>query len=85
MEKNSILIVDDDRDIIRFINVNLMQEGFTVFSADNGEEALEILNNNNIQLAILDVMMPQMEGLPLYFRTEKGAVMPERGEYIKWN
>ena len=44
MEKNSILIVDDDQDIVRFMNVNLMQEGFKVFSAHNGEEALEIIN-----------------------------------------
>ncbi|WP_033703680.1 response regulator, partial [Bacillus thuringiensis] len=51
MEKNSILIVDDDKDIIQFINVNLKQEGFKVFSAHNGEEALEIINNNSIQLA----------------------------------
>ncbi|MGR3777842.1 response regulator transcription factor [Bacillus paramycoides] len=76
MEKNSILIVDDDRDIIRFINVNLMQEGFTVFSADNGEEALEILNNNNIQLAILDVMMPQMDGIELCRRIRETHSIP---------
>lgn len=48
MEKHSILIVDDDRDIIRFVNENLKQEGFSVFSADNGEEALEVLNNNDV-------------------------------------
>ena len=65
MEKNSILIVDDDQDIVRFMNVNLMQEGFKVFSAHNGEEALEIINKNNIQLAILDIMMPQMDGIEL--------------------
>lgn len=76
MEKNSILIVDDDRDIIRFINVNLKQEGFTVFSADNGEEALEILNNNNIQLAILDVMMPQMDGIELCRRIRETHSIP---------
>ncbi|MCC2463583.1 DNA-binding response regulator, partial [Bacillus mobilis] len=46
MEKNSILIVDDDQDIVRFVNANLMQEGFKVFSAHNGEEALKIINNN---------------------------------------
>ncbi|MFJ8413625.1 response regulator transcription factor [Bacillus paramycoides] len=76
MEKNSILIVDDDRDIIRFINVNLKKEGFTVFSADNGEEALEILNNNNIQLAILDVMMPQMDGIELCRRIRETHSIP---------
>lgn len=76
MEKNSILVVDDDRDIIRFINVNLEQEGFTVFSADNGEEALEVLNNNDVQLAILDVMMPQMDGIELCRRIREKYSLP---------
>ena len=76
MEKNSILIVDDDRDIIRFVTGNLKQEGFSVFSADNGEEALEVLNNNNVQLAILDVMMPQMDGIELCRRIREKYSLP---------
>lgn len=76
MEKNSILIVDDDRDIIRFVNENLKQEGFTVFSADNGEEALEVLNNNDVQFAILDVMMPQMDGIELCRRIREKYSLP---------
>ncbi|MDR4901257.1 response regulator transcription factor [Bacillus mycoides] len=76
MEKNSILIVDDDRDIIRFVNENLKQEGFSVFSADNGEEALELLNNNDVQLAILDVMMPQMDGIELCRRIREKYSLP---------
>lgn len=76
MEKYSILIVDDDRDIIRFVNENLKQEGFSVFSADNGEEALEVLNNNDVQLAILDVMMPQMDGIELCRRIREKYSLP---------
>ncbi|MBK5487357.1 response regulator transcription factor [Bacillus sp. TH17] len=76
MAKNSILIVDDDRDIIRFVNENLKQEGFSVFSADNGEEALEVLNNNDVQLAILDVMMPQMDGIELCRRIREKYSLP---------
>ncbi|KZD43632.1 DNA-binding response regulator [Bacillus cereus] len=76
MEKNSILIVDDDRDIVRFVNENLKQEGFSVFSADNGEEALEVLNNNDVQLAILDVMMPQMDGIELCRRIREKYSLP---------
>lgn len=76
MEKNSILIVDDDQDIVRFMNVNLMQEGFKVFSAHNGEEALEIINNNSIQLAILDIMMPQMDGIELCRRIREKHSLP---------
>ena len=74
--KNSILIVDDDKDIIQFINVNLKQEGFKVFSAHNGEEALEIINNNSIQLAILDIMMPQMDGIELCRRIREKHSLP---------
>lgn len=76
MEKNSILIVDDDKDIVRFVHVNLMQEGFKVFSAHNGEEALEIINNNSIQLAILDIMMPQMDGIELCRRIREKHSLP---------
>ncbi|WP_088265761.1 response regulator transcription factor [Bacillus mycoides] len=76
MEKYSILIVDDDRDIIRFVNENLKQEGFSVFSADNGDEALEVLNNNDVQLAILDVMMPQMDGIELCRRIREKYSLP---------
>lgn len=74
MEKNSILIVDDDQDIVRFVNANLMQEGFKVFSAHNGEEALKIINNNSIQLAILDIMMPHMDGIELCRRIRENIV-----------
>ncbi|PGM97898.1 response regulator transcription factor [Bacillus cereus] len=76
MEKNSILIVDDDQDIIQFINVNLIREGFNVFTAENGKEALEIINNNSIQLAILDIMMPQMDGIELCRRIREKHSLP---------
>lgn len=76
MEKNSILIVDDDQDIVRFVNANLMQEGFKVFSAHNGEEALKIINNNSIQLAILDIMMPHMDGIELCRRIREKHSLP---------
>ena len=76
MEKNSILIVDDDQDIVRFVNANLMQEGFKVLSAHNGEEALKIINNNSIQLAILDIMMPHMDGIELCRRIREKHSLP---------
>ena len=76
MEKNSILIVDDDQDIVRFVNANLMQEGFKVLSAHNGEEAIEIINNSSIQLAILDIMMPQMDGIELCRRIREKHSLP---------
>ncbi|PFL58780.1 response regulator transcription factor [Bacillus anthracis] len=76
METYSILIVDDNKDIVRFVHVNLMQEGFKVFSAYNGEEALEIINNNRIQLAILDIMMPKRNGLEVCQEVRENNTVP---------
>ncbi|KFN01068.1 response regulator [Bacillus clarus] len=56
--QQSILIVDDDRDIVQLIKHNLEQEGFKVFRAYHGDTALDIVNKNEVQLAILDIMMP---------------------------
>lgn len=58
----SILIVEDDTNIQDIIAFNLERDGFKVFTADNGIEALEILNEEPIDLILMDVMMPKMDG-----------------------
>lgn len=58
-----ILLVDDDEDILEFIGYNLNKEGYQVFSASNGNEALEIAKREIPDLIILDVMMPGMDGV----------------------
>ena len=55
--KPKILLVDDEKDIVEFLQYNLTQEGFKVITAYNGKEALEKMNVNP-DLVILDVMMP---------------------------
>lgn len=62
MKKQSILIVDDDQDIVQFIKLHLTQEGYEVFTAYDGVEALEIMDIEHIQLVILDIMMPVIDG-----------------------
>jgi DNA-binding response OmpR family regulator len=62
VRKNTILIVDDESQIIRFIEMNLEGEGFRVVSAANGYEALEKVTRELPDLVILDVMMPDMDG-----------------------
>ena len=60
---HSILIVDDEPDILEFLSYNLSEEGYDVSTANNGKEAVEIANNKEFDLIILDVMMPEMDGI----------------------
>lgn len=57
------LIADDEKQMTNIINLYLKKEGFEVFIANDGEEALEIFYNNKIQLAVLDWMMPKIDGV----------------------
>ena len=60
-----ILVVDDDRDIARFVEVNLRLHGFEVIVAHDGEEALAVLERHRADLALVDVMMPKVDGVEL--------------------
>lgn len=60
MEKHKILIVDDEPDILEFMQYNLEKEGFEVFLASSGKQALEVAKRELPDLIILDVMMPGM-------------------------
>jgi len=65
MDKNEIkiLLVDDEADILEFLSYNLKREGFQVFTAKNGKEGVEKARSTLPQLIILDVMMPEMDGI----------------------
>ncbi|PCI99020.1 MAG: DNA-binding response regulator [Flavobacteriales bacterium] len=63
MSNEKILLVDDEQDIIEFLGYNLRKEGFDVLTATSGREAIEIAKENNPDLIILDVMMPEMDGI----------------------
>jgi two-component system, OmpR family, alkaline phosphatase synthesis response regulator PhoP len=58
-----ILIVDDEPDILDFLSYNLRKEGFEVITASNGTEALQMAIKTRPQLIILDIMMPEMDGV----------------------
>lgn len=58
-----ILLVDDEEDILEFISYNLAKEGYKVFTAKNGLEALKVAEKTIPHLVILDVMMPEMDGI----------------------
>lgn len=59
----SILLVDDDPDILEIISYNLKNEGYNVITAENGLEAVKTAKNKKPHLIILDVMMPEMDGI----------------------
>lgn len=63
IENSSILVVDDDHDIVNAIAALLSREGYTVYMAYNGLEAIDSLMQNDIQLILIDVMMPKLDGL----------------------
>jgi len=58
-----ILLVDDEEDILEFVSYNLQREGFKVYSARNGLEAIQMTGKIKPDLIILDVMMPEMDGI----------------------
>jgi two-component system, OmpR family, alkaline phosphatase synthesis response regulator PhoP len=62
-KETKILLVDDEPDILEFMEYNLKKEGYTVFLAKNGREALDIARKEKPVLMILDIMMPEMDGI----------------------
>lgn len=60
---HTILIVDDEPDILEFLSYNVRKEGYKVFTASNGMEALRLIQQINPSLILLDVMMPKMDGI----------------------
>ncbi|PEQ57477.1 DNA-binding response regulator [Bacillus cereus] len=74
--KKSILIVDDDKDIIDLLKLFLEMENFFVVEASNGEVALKCLEENHIDLAIVDIMMPKMDGYQLIKKIRETLQFP---------
>lgn len=62
-DQYSILLVDDEPDVLEFLSYNLVKEGYNVMKAKNGKEGLDLVRKNKFHLVILDVMMPGMDGI----------------------
>ncbi len=58
-----VLVCDDDRAILNSIEIYLRQEGYEVLKAENGRQALELIESNEIHCLVLDIMMPELDGL----------------------
>ncbi|KGK86992.1 response regulator transcription factor [Clostridium sp. HMP27] len=76
MEKEVVLIVDDDIEIANLIAIYLQNEGYEVIKAENGLRALEVLNSTNVDLILLDIMMPQMDGIQACMKIREEKNMP---------
>ncbi|OFZ45459.1 MAG: DNA-binding response regulator [Bacteroidetes bacterium RIFCSPHIGHO2_02_FULL_44_7] len=63
MTDTTILLIDDEQDILDFLTYNLQKEGFRVFSANNALEGIKLARDVQPSLILLDVMMPQMDGI----------------------
>jgi DNA-binding response OmpR family regulator len=59
----NILVCDDERDIVSALNIYLSSENYGVFSAYSGQEMLQIMDTETVDLVLLDVMMPGMDGI----------------------
>ncbi|EET87030.1 two component transcriptional regulator, winged helix family [Clostridium carboxidivorans P7] len=76
MEKSTILVVDDDKDIRDMINIYLVNQDMNVHTAANGIEALDILENTKVDLIVLDVMMPKMDGMKACMKIREKLNVP---------
>jgi len=74
--KQTIALVDDDRNILTSVSMTLEQEGFTVRTFTDGESALQGLTARPVDLAVLDVKMPRMDGMELLQRLRQRTSMP---------
>ena len=72
----NILIVDDDREIVESIAIFLSGEGYSIFKAYDGIEALEILSEKEVHLMVLDIMMPRLDGIKTLMKLRESRNVP---------
>src|SRR3989441_2224223 len=75
-KKTTILAADDDPQLLRLITRNLQLEGYDVLAASDGQQALELIENNSPDLVLLDVMMPRMDGFTVCYRVREFSAVP---------
>ena len=74
--KTTIVAADDDPQLLRLITRNLQLEGYDVLAASDGQQALELIENNSPDLVLLDVMMPRMDGFTVCYRVREFSAVP---------
>lgn len=76
MERKTILVVDDEKEIRELIEIYLKNEGYDIIKATNGLDALDILHNQKVDLIILDIMMPKLDGIKACIKIREQKNMP---------
>src|SRR5512139_1946106 len=72
-----VLVVDDEKNILKLYQVELEDEGYTVVTANSGKEALEVFDRENPDIVTLDILMPDMDGIQvLRYLKEKNPAVP---------
>lgn len=72
----TILICDDDIDILNALEIYLSQDGYSVIKAENGKQSIELLEHNEVQLIVMDVMMPEMDGITAAVKIRENSNVP---------
>ena len=72
----SILVCDDEKDIVSALKMYLMADGYQVFDAYNGKEAREVLKEHDIHLVLMDIMMPEMDGIAAMVKIRETSNVP---------
>lgn len=73
---NTILVCDDELDIVNALRIYLEAEGYKVLSAYNGLEALEVIKNESVECVLLDIMMPEMDGIQTLVKIRELSNVP---------
>ncbi|MCM3041167.1 response regulator transcription factor [Paenibacillus motobuensis] len=74
--RGTILLVDDEKEIIKLMDIYLKNEGYNLLKASDGQEALDILERHPVDLIVLDVMMPRMDGIEACMKIRENRNMP---------
>ena len=72
----NIVVVDDDKEIVESIEIFLKNEGYNVYKAYNGMEALDVLVNNDVHLILMDIMMPKLDGIKATIKIREEKNIP---------
>ena len=72
----NVLVCDDEKDIVSALKIYLASEGYQVFEAYNGREALDVMNRETVHLVLMDIMMPEMDGIPAMVKIREISNVP---------
>ena len=72
----NVLVCDDEKDIVSALRIYLTSEGYQVYEASNGKEAVAIVENEEIHLVLMDIMMPVMDGIQAMVKIREKSNVP---------